>query len=567
MPFAPDLSGRALDDRYELHAVIGEGTFGRVYRGLDRRLARPVAVKVIKPWWTEDPEWVAAFQRETQMLARLSDPGIVQIYDVGHTREGLYYVSELVDGENLAQRLRRGPVEIDEAWAIAHGLCRALAGAHGGTVSIVHRDVKPANVLLAGGRDEDLRVKVGDFGVARLAQGTTHDNGPSVVVGTPKYMAPEQGRGGATTPATDVYSVGVVLYEMLAGHPPFTGDSPIGLALAHLQDPPPPLGAEVDERLAAIVARALAKEPARRYADAGAMADALAHARREAPVLVGAGAGGGVRPPARIASRPRASTPLGPPERSPIELGPPERSPIELVPPERAAIELGAPEPTRPAPRLGPRINVHPAARRRAAAALGLALTLLAALVVAAILTAGHHARPARAAAAAPVEVPLLVGEDRTDATARLRQLGLRATVTAVPAPGIAPGTVTSQVPVAGHSAPARATVRLSVSETPRWRTVTTLAGRDSSSFRIRGARWRLVSTVSDASHCTLLVLFCHGSSAQVLRATGSAVATVGLGDGNAQTRVLSTGPGDYRVRVNPASGGTRWSIAVQDDY
>ncbi|MFL5863802.1 MAG: protein kinase domain-containing protein, partial [Solirubrobacteraceae bacterium] len=95
MPHAPDLSGCALDDRYELHAVIGEGAFGRVYEGLDRRLARPVAVKVIKPWWADDPEWVATFERETRLLARVSDPGIVQIYDVGHAGEGLYYVSEL----------------------------------------------------------------------------------------------------------------------------------------------------------------------------------------------------------------------------------------------------------------------------------------------------------------------------------------------------------------------------------------------------------------------------------------------------------------------------------------
>ena len=108
MPHAPNLSGCALDDRYELHAVIGEGAFGRVYEGRDRRLARSVAVKVIKPWWTEDPEWAAGFEREAQLLARVSDPGIVQIFDVGHAPEGLYYVSELVPGENLAARLRRG---------------------------------------------------------------------------------------------------------------------------------------------------------------------------------------------------------------------------------------------------------------------------------------------------------------------------------------------------------------------------------------------------------------------------------------------------------------------------
>ncbi len=575
MPFAPDLSGSALDDRYELHAVIGEGAFGRVYRGLDRRLARQVAVKVIKPWWTEDPEWVTAFQRETRMLARLSHPGIVQIYDVGHAPEGLYYVSELVEGEDLAQRLRRGPVGIDEAATIALGLCRALAGAHrvGEAVSIVHRDVKPANVLLAGGPGDDLRVKVGDFGVARLAEGTTHEHHPSVVVGTPKYMAPEQGSGAPTTPATDVYSVGVVLYEMLAGRPPFHADSAVALAVAHLQDPPPPLGAEIDEELAAVVARALSKDPARRYRDAGAMADALERARSNAPVLVGAGAtangGTGAGPRSPIARPPGPGAPPRRPGAPPRHPGAPPRHPG--APPRRLGtpppdpVETGSPDATRPAPRLSPRTDVHPAARRRAIALFGLAVVVLAALIAAAVLT-GHDGRRARAAAAAAVEVPLLVGEDRTDATARLRRLGLRVSVAAVPAPGIAPGTVTSQAPVAGHSAPARSTVALSVSETPRWRTVTTFSGRDSTSFRISGARWRLVSTVSHASHCTLLV-FCNGSSAQVTRSTGPAVDTVGLGDGSAQTHVLTSGPGVYRVRVSPASGDTRWSIAVQDDY
>jgi serine/threonine-protein kinase len=106
MPYAPDLAGSALDGRYELHELIGEGTFGRVYRGLDRRLRRPVAVKVIKPWWSDDPDWAERFEREAQLLARVSDPAIVQIFDAGQSEEGLYYVAELVEGESLARHLR-----------------------------------------------------------------------------------------------------------------------------------------------------------------------------------------------------------------------------------------------------------------------------------------------------------------------------------------------------------------------------------------------------------------------------------------------------------------------------
>ena len=236
---APDLSGGVLDGRYELHALIGEGSFGRVYRGLDRRLARTVAVKVIKPWWAEDGAWVERFEREAQLLARVSDPGIVQIYDIGHAEnDGPYYVAEFVDGESLAALLRRGPLPPRDARAVAEQLCEALAGAH--AQGVVHCALKPANVLIAASG----QIKVGDFGVARLAEGTSQ--APSATVaGTPRYMSPEQARGQPTGPPTDVYSAGVVLYEMLAGEPPFTHGSAVELGLRHLQDEPPRLPLEV----------------------------------------------------------------------------------------------------------------------------------------------------------------------------------------------------------------------------------------------------------------------------------------------------------------------------------
>src|SRR5271154_3212861 len=234
MSRAPDLSGSALDDRYELHALIGEGAFGRVYRGRDRRLARTVAVKVIKPWWAEDPVWVRRFAREAQLLASLSDPGIVQIYDVGEAAEGLYYVAELVDGNSLAERLQRGALAPDSAAAVGEQLCRALGRAH--EQGIVHRDVKPANILLS----RDGTLKVGDFGVARLTQSGTNA-ASATVIGTPQYMSPEQARGERTSAASDVYGAGIVLYEMVAGRPPFAGEAAVLVALHHLRDAPPPL--------------------------------------------------------------------------------------------------------------------------------------------------------------------------------------------------------------------------------------------------------------------------------------------------------------------------------------
>jgi eukaryotic-like serine/threonine-protein kinase len=426
MPQAPDLTGCALDGRYELHALIGEGAFGRVYRGRDRRLRRTVAIKVIKPWWTEDPEWGGSFEREAQLLARVSDPGIVQIFDVGHAEEGLYYVSELVDGESLASRLRRGALAPWHASGVAEQLCRALAHAH--ARGIVHRDVKPANILLSA----EGRVKVGDFGVARLAEGST--DGPSAtIVGTPRYMAPEQARGWPTSPATDVYSVGVVLYEMLAGSPPFTEKSAVELALRHVQDPPPRLPDDTPRELVEIVDRALAKDPAERYAGGAAMGDALARARRTVTtqppdatardrVRAGSRARGGSPPTTRRAAGARERSPVGAgtAEKPPTTRGaarPASRSRPPAPPLLTRARDRAShgPDPTRVAPRYARRRNLNPAARRRTAAALTLAFLLLAGMAGAALLL-GARKR---------VEVPNLIHLSRSTIDSRTKLIGL----------------------------------------------------------------------------------------------------------------------------------------------
>jgi serine/threonine protein kinase len=284
-PRAPDLTGRALDERYELHRVLGEGTFGRVYRARDRRLARAVAVKVIKPWWAEDPEWVRRFEREAQLMAGASDRRIVQIFDVCHSPEALYYVAELVIGQSLEAHLRSGPLPAERARDVAEQLARALGSAHAGR--IVHGDVKPANVLIS----RDGTVKVTDFGLGRLLGGSSAPLS-ATIAGTPRYMAPEQSRG-VLTPASDVYSAGVVLYEMLAGRPPFEGDAPVDLALQHLQDPPPPLDAGVPAALQEIVFRALAKDPGERFADGSEFAAALAGGLGSAGAGSGSGGAGG----------------------------------------------------------------------------------------------------------------------------------------------------------------------------------------------------------------------------------------------------------------------------------
>ncbi len=608
MPHAPDLSGCALSDRYELHALIGEGAFGRVYEGRDRRLDRPIAVKVIKPWWAEDPDWEATFEREARILARVSDPGIVQIFDVGRAPEGVYYVSELVEGEDLAARLRRAPVAPWEACGVAAQLCRALARAH--AQRIVHRDIKPANILLS----TQGRVKVADFGVARLAEGSTGGFGTSIV-GTPRYMAPEQGRGLPTTPATDVYSVGVVLYEMLCGQPPFLGTTVVELALRHLQDPPPPLPAQLPSSLVEITQRALAKDPADRYADGAEMADALLEARRRSE------AGRRARPtPARARAGAHA------PARAPVGIGVGGRSgpPAPPAARPRRSGHGDLPDATRPAPDMSPRRNINPSARRRAVAALGVVILLAAGMAAAAILLAppartrvprltglrraaavaagrrahvrvavGHRYSPtvpsgravaqhpgagtlvARGARVtvilsrgpAPVPVPSVTGSNLPDAEHVLNSLGLRTAVDRVPAPGTTPGIVTAQSPGAHRSVAAHSTITLSVAETPQWRTVERFSGGDSGVFHITGQRWRIVYSMGFQGTCTW-IFFCSGPSARVIDAgTGQTVHGFGLQDGTGQAQTFSTGPGSYEIRVTPGGDAANWSIEIDDYY
>jgi serine/threonine-protein kinase len=608
LPRAPDLSGLALDGRYELHAIIGEGAFGRVYRGRDRRLARVVAVKVIKPWWAEDPDWVRNFEREAQLLASISDPGIVQIYDVGSSSQGIYYVAELVDGESLVSRLANGPLGAREAVDIAEQLARALATAH--LQRVVHRDIKPANVLISN----DGRVKVADFGVARLAEGTT-DGGTGTVVGTPRYMAPEQAEGGQITPATDVYGVGVVLYEMLAGHPPFRGGSAVELAMRHVNDAPPPLGAETPAALEHVVTRALAKHPEDRYPDGSALAAALAEA--------GLAFEDDVDEDARMPSHSGSVALLTPPDTTTTTQAAATRrirAPVAPAPaedPQPGATRVGDP--------YTPRQNVNPPARRRRIALVGLVLLLGAGMIVGAMalapghvrvpglhgLTRGrayakaHHTglqvsfthrysgarrgtvvdqhprarsvvgdgttvRVTLSAGPAPVTVPKLLGSSEGEATTLLNNVKLRASTTDVPAPGVSPGTVTHQSPSPGARIPPDSGVSISVAEAPQWRPLTSIEGTSSAHsvpFKIRGSRWQLVYGMAFQGTCTFL-FFCSGPSATVTNlTTGATVDHFGLGEGNGRTHVEPSGPGLYQVSVSPGSDTARWTIKVDDYY
>ena len=574
MPVAPDLSGVALEGRYELHEVLGEGAFGRVYRGVDRRLARPVAVKVIKPWWAEDPEWVEAFEREAQLLARVSSPGIVQIYDVGQAREGLYYVSELIDGESLARRLKRGPIEPAKAAMLAEQLCRALAEAH--AQRIIHRDVKPANILIT----RDGRVKVGDFGVARLAEGST-DGVLATVVGTPRYMAPEQGRGDQTTPATDVYSAGIVLYEMLTGAPPFTGGSVAELALSHLQEAPPPLPDTTPVRLREIVATALAKDPEDRYQDAGEMAAAIREARRRG---LRTGLEETVKTPPRGLDQTIKAPPRGPDTRHNPAARRRTVALFVLVGAIIAAMLIVAfalrSGPTVKVPGLRnatrgavlarmhrARLKVHFKRRYSASVAAG--------RVISQDPGAGARVDPNSGVTVLvsrgprPVKIPPLLTLSDRDARKLLSDQGLHANVVTGPDPGAAPGTVYKQDPPQNSKAAPHSTVTLYEAEIPTWRQLTSFTGSRSVPFRIQGDEWRIVYSTGFTGACGIVIIdqFCNTPSVSVVNvSTGQPVVKFAMNQGSGQTYVIHAGAGTYQVIVSPGDS-SQYRVSVEDHY
>ncbi|MFL5865113.1 MAG: protein kinase domain-containing protein, partial [Solirubrobacteraceae bacterium] len=601
---------------------IGSGGMAMVFLARDERLQRHVALKVLTPTLASDESFRLRFVQESRAAAAVDDPHIIPVFEAGEAGGVLYIAMRYVAGgdvQGLLKRERQLPVA--QVAAIVSSVASALDSAH--AAGLVHRDVKPANILLS----PDGRVKVGDFGVARLAEGST-DGTAASIVGTPRYMAPEQARGRPTTPATDVYSAGVVLYEMLAGHPPFSSESVVELALRHLQEAPPPLPVRLPGSLVSIVERALAKDPAQRYADGAEMAEALRDARRRAAngrrervaasatresapethrTLIAAGAAG-PRTPGRL-----WSGPTGPPN-VPVP-GPPSRFTRPPAPPRPG------PHGTRRAPQRSPRRNVNPAGRRRAAAARGVVIALLAAMVTAAVVIGrtAHthipnlmHQRQDRAVAAArrahvraklskryarapagvviaehpaagtpvpdgaivhltlskgPAPVPVISARNLAlgDAERLLHNLGLRTAVREVPAPGAKPGTVVGQDPARG-SRPRGSVVTLSVAEVPRWRPVTTFTGRSSGAFHITGRRWRIVYRMAFRGTCTWVV-FCSGPAARVTGVTGRYIAGFGLNDADAQVQTFATGPGSYEVQVIPGADDAGWSLQVQDDY
>src|ERR1700750_2424526 len=337
MAVSDTLIGSVFDGRYRIERKLGAGGMADVLLAEDQELGRRVAIKILNDRHAADDSFIERFRREAKNAAGLSHPNIVSIYDRGEA-EGTYYIAmEYLDGRSLKELIvARGPAPVKIAIDYARQILAAVGFAH--KHGIVHRDIKPHNVLVGG----EGRLKVTDFGIARSGASQMTEVGS--IIGTAQYLSPEQARGAPVDQTSDLYSVGVVLYEMLTGQVPFTGDTPLEIAMKHLSEvpvPPSELRDDVPEDLDLVVLRALAKDPSERYqsaeemdADLARVPDGLPAApeTETAATAVLSGSGLMAAAPTSVMSRPTAAPPgqTGPPGRTPPagyygDEGPPRR--------------------------------------------------------------------------------------------------------------------------------------------------------------------------------------------------------------------------------------------------
>lgn len=279
---ADRLIGQEVIGQYVIRRKIGAGGMGAVYLAEQSAMGRNAVIKVLHPWMSQDPEVATRFENEARAVAKLSDPHIVQIFNYGAMADGtLFLAMEYLDGRTLSQVIAaEGSLNVERAVEVALQICRALSESH--RHGVVHRDLKPSNVMLLPKAGGDF-VKVLDFGVAKL-QGSKH-TASGQAVGTPRYMSPEQLAGSEVDGRSDLYALGLMLHEMLAGEPPFAADTPVAYVHKHMSEAPPPLqatarGAAVPTALRDLLLQTLAKAPEDRPKDADALADALRAALR-----------------------------------------------------------------------------------------------------------------------------------------------------------------------------------------------------------------------------------------------------------------------------------------------
>ncbi|MEV0878102.1 protein kinase [Micromonospora echinofusca] len=320
--------GVQLGNRYRLDERIASGGMGDVWRGTDQVLGRTVAVKSLLPALLDDPDFAERFRGEARTMATINHPGVVDVYDFGNDQQIAFLVMEYVEGDALSATLARvGRLTPARTMALVAQAADALHAAH--VKGIVHRDVKPGNLLV---RPNGTLVLT-DFGIARselVAQLTAAGS----VLGTASYISPEQATGGVATPASDVYALGVVAYQCLAGRRPFEGDNPLDIAMRHVRETPRPLPADIPPQVRAVVERALAKDPAARWPSAATLAGVarqlkaqLSQQARAAGQPISAAPASPAGPPGR-AQVPPPRPPVSPPHRQPNVAAQPPRPPM-----------------------------------------------------------------------------------------------------------------------------------------------------------------------------------------------------------------------------------------------
>ena len=461
---------RVLGDRYSLTKRIAIGGMGEVWAATDSVLGREVAVKILRDDLVDSPVFLERFRAEARHTAALAHPGIASVFDYGEDGEGdlriAYLVMELVPGQPLSKVMaQRGALPTNMVLSLLAQAAEALHAAH--LKGVVHRDVKPGNLLLL----EDGTIKVTDFGIARAANSAALTE-VGQVIGTARYIAPEQATGHEATPASDVYSLGVIGYEMLAGNPPFAADNAAALAMAHVHQPPPPLPSTVPEAVQAVIAEALSKDPSDRPADAREFAAKLR--RLQLTNMPAPGAALGV------------ATELGEPtlladtyDRHPstVVMSRDDGSHTAIMPPGRI---VGS------TPDFGLSQEAHASRRQRRRLGFAALAAVLALLVI--VLFHGADATqpldltPATVApiVAATVDPNVLLGLSTQDASNLLATAGFVVALNPVDAAGVPAGIVTGVDP--SGQVPSGATVTLDVSNgavATTSTTATTSPGKD----------------------------------------------------------------------------------------
>jgi eukaryotic-like serine/threonine-protein kinase len=470
------LERKTINRRYRIDRLIGEGGMAEVYLGHDLLLNRPVAIKMLRSQYARDPNFRARFEREAQAAASFTHPNIIDIYDVGEEGETPYIVMEFGSGENLQQIIEaEGPFDPDDVASLIEQVASALDYAH--DRGFVHRDIKPQNILV----DEDGLAKVVDFGIAK-SLADTDLTVAGTGLGTVHYVSPEQASGLMATPSSDIYSLAVVAYEMVAGQLPFDADTPVGIAMQHVNEPPAPpnrVNPAVPRPVSDIIMRALAKDPTKRFQSASAFASALTNWRS-----------GGNRTEANQRQTARSVA------ASRTTVGLPQAQPTRAATPPRRAVEdtwVGASE----------RV-VGTQAKEQGGGCTSWVVGVLVLATLAALLWFGFHlpsrirdlgesgnptatadagvvADPTQTSAPpqptspdivpvesetpATVQVPNLAGKTIDEAQAALEPLGLTVAQSDTASSDSVPsGQIIDQQPGAGESAPGGSTVQVTIS-------------------------------------------------------------------------------------------------------